>query len=130
MAIFSQFARVVEPSGEPMRVRTALGLINQVRSEVLSQHDEDFDAETRWAVQWFDRYGFDEGPFGEAEKLFTATATSLDGVKRAGIVASRAPMVWLIHPDDLNPEWDPATDTRTPVWEITVQLIRALGEGG
>jgi len=130
MAIFSRFARVLEPSGEPMRVRTALSLINQVRIQVLSEQDDEFDAATRWAVQWFERYGFDEGPFGEAEKLFTATATSLDGLRRDGIVATRAPKVWLIEPSDLRANWDPITDTRIPVWEATIHLLRTLDQGG
>jgi putative DNA methylase len=130
MAIFSRFARVLEPSGEPMRVRTALSLINQVRIQVLSEHDDEFDATTRWAVQWFERYGFDEGPFGEAEKLFTATATSLDGLRRDGIVATRAPKVWLIEPSGLRANWDPITDTRIPVWEATMHLLRTLDQSG
>lgn len=130
MAVFSRFARVLEPSGEPMRVRTALSLINQVRIQVLSEQDDEFDAATRWSVQWFERYGFDEGPFGEAEKLFTATATSLDGLRRDGIVATRAPKVWLIEPWDLPDAWDPAMDSRIPVWEATMHLLRTLDTGG
>jgi putative DNA methylase len=130
MAIFSRFARVLEPAGEPMRVRTALSLINQVRIQVLSEQDDEFDAATRWAVQWFERYRFDEGPFGEAEKLFTATATSLDGLRRDGIVATRAPKVWLIEPSELPDSWDPITDARIPVWEATMHLLRTLDQGG
>jgi putative DNA methylase len=130
MAIFSRFARVVEPSGEPMRVRTAIGLINKVRSEVLSEQDDEFDAETRWAIQWFERFGFDSGPFGEAEKLFTATATSLDGVRRTGIVGTKAPNVWLLDPESLPASWDPVTDLKTCTWEVTMHLLRALHVGG
>ncbi len=130
MAIFSRFARVVEPAGEAMRVRTAIGLINQVRSEILSEQDDEFDAETRWAIQWFERYAFDVGPFGEAEKLFTATATSLDGLRRTGIVGTKAPNVWLLDPESLPTDWDPVSDLKTCTWEVTMHLIRALHFGG
>lgn len=130
MATFSQFARVVEPSGEAMRVRTAIGLINQVRSEILSEQDDEFDSETRWAVQWYERYAFDVGPFGEAEKLFTATATSLDGLRRTGIVGTKAPNVWLLEPESLPPDWDPVSDLKTCTWEVTMHLIRVLHFGG
>ena len=41
MAVFSRFAKVVEPDGEPMRVRTALGLINQVLETVLGEQEAD-----------------------------------------------------------------------------------------
>lgn len=130
MAVFSRFGQVVEPSGDAMTVRTALGLINQVRSEVLSEQEDEFDRDTRWAVQWFEEYGFDEGPFGRAEVLFTATDTSLDGLRRAGIVDSRAPKVWLIEPTDLPDGWDPLTDAHTPVWEVTMHMLKRLDVGG
>lgn len=129
MAIFSRFARVVEPNGAPMRVRTAISLINQVRSAVLSEQDDEFDAETRWAIQWFERFGFDTGPFGEAEKLFTATATSFDGLKRTGIVESRASSVWLLDPQALPAEWDPVAEVES-TWEVMMHLLRALHYGG
>lgn len=130
MAIFSRFSRVVEPDGEPMRVRSAIALINQVRSAVLSEQDDEFDADTRWAIQWFERYGFDTGPYGEAEKLFTATATSLDGLKRTGIIGSKAPDVWLFEPESLPSDWDPVADLKTCTWEVTMHLLRALHVGG
>lgn len=88
MAVYSRYAKVVEPDGSSMRVRAALGLINQTLDEVLTELDADFDPRTRWAVKWFEQFGFDEGPSGQADVLFTATATSLDGVKRAGIAGS------------------------------------------
>jgi putative DNA methylase len=130
MAVFSRFARVVEPDGEPMSVKSAISLINQVRSAVLSEQDDEFDPETRWAIQWFERYGFDQGAYGEAEKLFTATATSLEGLKRTGIIQSKAPNVWLIEPEALLPGWDPVTDLKTCTWEVTMQLLRVLHHAG
>jgi len=130
MAVFSRFGRVLDSEGASMSVRTAIGLIHQVRSEVLSEFDDEFDAETRWAVQWFEQYGFERGPFGEAEKLFTATATSLEGVRRSGVLASKAPSVWLLRPNALPVDWDPMSDPNVPVWEIAMHLLRSLDEGG
>lgn len=130
MAVFSRYAKVVEPSGEQMRVRAALGLINQVLDEVLAEQEGDFDAETRWAIKWFSQYGFDEGPFGDAETLCKATGTAINGMQRSGIVATKAPKVWLVSREDLPDGWDPATDDRVPVWEATQQLVKALADGG
>ena len=130
MAVFSRFSQVVEASGDAMPVRTALGLINQVRSELLSELEDEFDAETRWALQWFEECGFDAGTFGRAEVLFTATATSLEGLRRSGIIDTRAPNVWLRHPDDLPDDWDPEADSRTSVWEATMHLVKRLTGGG
>ena len=69
MAVFSRYARVNEPDGSPMRVRAALSLINQVLDEKLSQLEGNVSADTRFCVEWFKQYGFDEGPYGTAETL-------------------------------------------------------------
>lgn len=130
LAVFSRFDRVVEPSGEPMSVRTAIAMINQVRSETLTEQQDEFDTDTRWAVQWFEEYGFAEGPYARAEVLFTGTDTSFDGLRRAGIIDSRPSKVWLVRPDDLPDNWDPTVDSRMPVWEVTMHLVRSLDRGG
>ena len=69
MAIFSRYARVNEPDGTPMRVRAALSLINQVLDEKLSQLEGSVSPDTRFCVEWFKQFGFDQGPFGTAETL-------------------------------------------------------------
>ena len=130
MAVFSRFARVLEPSGEQMRVKSALALINQVLDEVLTEQEGDFDPTTRWAIKWFTQFGFDQGPFGDAETLCKATGTAINGMERSGILASRASKVWLLSRSDLRDDWDPANDDRVPVWEATQYLVKALDEGG
>jgi putative DNA methylase len=130
MAVFSRFAKVVEPSGEPMRVRTALGLINQVLDEVLAEQEGEFDADTRWAIKWFEQFGLDEGPYGQAEVLATATNTSIGGLREAGILRARAGKVWLFGRDDLPSDWNPTADRRTPVWEVAQHLVKRLEESG
>jgi len=130
MAVFSRYAKVIEPSGDSMRVRTALGLINQVLAEVLEAGEEAIDPPTRWALKWFEQRGFDEGPFGEAEVLATATGVAVDGLVREGIVRSVAGKVRLLEREELPDDWDPATDDRLSVWEATQHLVKALEEGG
>ena len=130
MAVFSRYAKVIEPSGDSMPVRRALALTNEALDEVLAEQEGDFDAETRWALKWFEQYGYDEGPYGAAEVLFTATATSLDGVRRSGIVGSKPGKVWLLAREDLPDGWDPAKDDRVPVWEATMHLMKQLETGG
>src|SRR6266508_1618627 len=110
MGVFSRFAKVVEPSGGSMRVRTALGLINQVLDEVLTEQEGEFDADTRWAIKWFEQFGLDEGQYGQAEVLATAANTSIGGLREAGILQARAGKVWLLGRNDLPADWDPAAD--------------------
>lgn len=134
MAVFSRYSKVVESSGKPMTVRTALGLINQILGDVLDEPGEDYDADTRWAVPWFKLHGFEEGDFGEAETFSKAKVTSINGLVEAGIVASGGGKVRLLRREELQEDWNPATDKRLTVWEATQHLIHALltdqGESG
>jgi putative DNA methylase len=129
MAIFTRYARILESDGTPMRVRTALALINQTLDEVLAEQEGDFDADTGWAVAWFDQFGFNDGPFGDAETLCKAKNTAIGGLQEAGLALARAGKVRLLRIDELPTDWDPLADQRLTVWESVHHLIRALNEG-
>lgn len=60
---------MLDAEGQPLTVRAALALINQVLDEALAEQEGDFDADTRWALAWFEQMGFAEGEFGVAEQL-------------------------------------------------------------
>ena len=130
MAVFTRYARVLDARGRPLAVREALALINQVLDEVLASQEGDFDADTRWALAWFEQVGFAEGEFGLAETLSKAKNTSVAGMVEAGILTSRRGRVRLLQPAELPADWDPATDPRLTAWEIVHHLIRALDTGG
>lgn len=128
MAVYSQYAAVLESNGEPMSVKTALTLINRQVDEVLG--GETFDPDTNFCLGWFDELGFGTGGFGNADVLARAKATSVDAVKSAGVIASDGGKVRLLKPDEYPADWDPETDNRTPVWEALHQLIRTYNAGG
>lgn len=126
MAVFSSYAKVIEPNGNPMSVRTALQLINQVLDEVTAEQEGEFDEDTRWAIAWYSEFGMDDGPYGRADDLSRAKNVSVEGLVRAGIVKSGAGKVRLLDRSELDANWDPTTDTRLTVWEVTQHLIRRL----
>ncbi|HLI44649.1 MAG TPA: DUF1156 domain-containing protein [Acidimicrobiales bacterium] len=126
MAIFSRYAKVVEADGRTMRVRSALTLINQVLDEILTAQEGDFDTETRWALAWFEEQGLDAGPFGKAETLSKAKNTAVNALVHAGILEASGNKVRLLARDELSATWDPATDDRLTVWEVTQHLIQTL----
>ena len=64
MAIFTRYARVLDASGAAVSVREALALINETLDEALAEQEGDFDADTRWALAWFDQSGFSDGEYG------------------------------------------------------------------
>jgi putative DNA methylase len=129
MAVFTRYAKVLDAEGKELRVRQALALINEVLDEALAQQEGDFDADTRWALAWFEQYGFTEGEYGVAETLSKAKNTALGGLAEAGIVVSKGGKVKLLRPEELPPDWDPQTDKRLTVWEMVHHLVRTLSLG-
>jgi putative DNA methylase len=130
MAVFSRYARVNEPDGSPMRVQAALALINQVLDEKLEGTTTHVSPDTRFCVEWFKQYGFDQGPFGTAETLSKGTDTSIVGLVRAGVVKSAAGKVKLLSVQDIPAFYDPEADDRTSEWEICLHLAKALQDRG
>jgi putative DNA methylase len=130
MAVFTRFSKVVDVEGNAMNVHEALAIINQILDEVLAEQEGDFDADSRWALSWFEQYGFMEGEYGVAETLSKAKNTSVSGLVEAGILASKAGKVRLLRPNELPDNWDPATDERLTIWEMVHHLIRVLESGG
>jgi putative DNA methylase len=130
MAVYTRYTKVLDAEGRPLSVRQALALINETLDEVLTEQEGDFDADSRWAVTWFEQSGFAEGDFGVAEQLSKSKVTDVAKMAQAGILSSRAGKVRLFKPEELPENWDPDTETRLTTWEIVHQLIRSLESGG
>lgn len=130
MAVFTRYAKVLGAGDELVTVRQALALINEIMDEVLAEQEGDFDADSRWALSWFEQFGFDEGEFGVAETLSKAKNTSVSGLVEAGILASKGGKVRILKPQELPEDWDPKTDSRLTVWEMVHHLIRILDAQG
>ncbi len=124
MAIFSQYSAVLEADGTPMRVKTALQLINRFLAE------DDFDHDTQFCLAWFEQLGWATGRFGEADVLARAKGTSVNGLQVSGVVESSAGNLRLLRWTEIPKDWTPEGDARTPVWEALHQLIRALNQDG
>jgi putative DNA methylase len=130
MAIFSQAKAVLNPDDSTMSVRDALIEINAALDEHLSQDEGAFDADTRFALTFFESFGYSERPYGDAEGLAVARNISVDGIVRAGILSAIAGKAWLLRREQLEDDWDPSCDDRPCVWEATQQLIKRLEVGG
>ena len=125
MAIYTSYSRVLNADGDNVGVKEALSLINQTLDEVLSAQEGDFDADTRWAIAWFDQFGFEPADYGIAETLSKAKNTSVQGLVDGGVVEAHQGKVRLLRPTELQPDWNPAADKRLSAWEALHQLIRA-----
>jgi putative DNA methylase len=130
MAIYSSAKAVLNPDDSQMTVREALIEINAALDEFLSQDEGELDADSRFALTFFESFGYKERDFGDAEGLAKARNLSVAGVAEAGILRSIAGKVQLLQRSDLPVDWDPAKDKRLCVWEATQQLIKRLEADG
>ena len=130
MGVFSRCKAVLEADDSPMTVKTALQLINRELDEYLGGIQGEFDADTRFAITWFEQNGLAAGDYGTANSIATARGISVDSVKHAGIVDSAAGKVRILKRDEIDAGWDPADDTHLTVWECCQHLIRELEQGG
>ncbi|MGC8492632.1 MAG: DUF1156 domain-containing protein [Syntrophobacteraceae bacterium] len=130
MGVYTRYSKVLDATGRQLSVREALALINQTLDEALAEQEGDFDADSRWALAWFEQVGYNDSEFGVAEILSKAKNTSLEGMVGAGIVSSRAGKVRLLRPDELPANWDPEKEKRLTAWEMVHQLIRVLEADG
>jgi putative DNA methylase len=130
MRVFTSYSEVIDAEGNAISVREALALINRALGEALIGQEGDFDADTRWALVWFDHSGFSPGEFGVAAQLSQSKVTSVEGMEAAGIIESGRGKVRLLRPDELDADWNPETDSRRTTWKAVHHLVRALESGG
>lgn len=130
MSIYSRYSKIIEQDGNPMRVKTALALINNTLGEILTEQEGDFDPETRWAIAWFEQNGTNDAAFGDADALCRAKNTAVNALVDAGIVKSGGGKVKLLSREELNADWNPQQDHRVVIWEMTQYLLKELQENG
>jgi putative DNA methylase len=130
MAIYTRYSKVLDAEGKALIVREAMALINQVLDETLAEQEGDFDADTRFALTWFEQQGFEEGEFGTAQVLARAKGTSVQGMVEAGILNAGRGKVRLLKSAELPANWNPEKDERLTVWECIHHLIKRLEAGG
>ena len=129
MAVFSRYAKVLEADGTPMRVRTALQLINQELDAFRRQPRVSLTPIPAFA--WPGSRKLASMPVSTAAPM-SSPAPRTRRLPDLSIRAcsNRRAQVRLLKPAELDPKWDPATDRRTNIWECTHQLIRLLNEKG
>lgn len=130
MGVFSRFRAVLESDDSPMSVKVALQLINRELDEYLGGIQGEFDADTRFAITWFEQNGLKAGDYGTANSIAQARGISVDSVKHAGIVESQAGKVRVLRRDELDDKWEPGTDQHLTIWECLQHLVRLHEKDG
>jgi putative DNA methylase len=124
MGVFSRYKAVLESDDSPMSVKTALQLINRELDEYLSGIQGEFDADTRFAITWFEQNGMSAGDYGTANNLATARGISVESVKHAGIIESSAGKVRILNRQELEQDWKPNEDKHLTIWECLQYLVQ------
>ncbi|MFB8765313.1 DUF1156 domain-containing protein [Nocardiopsis alba] len=130
MQIFSRYRAVLDQAGRPVGVELALRLINAALAEVMDEQEGDLDPESRFAIRWWDTYGWETAPFGEADKTARPLGIGVDDVMRAQVVTSQANKVQLLGSGQLDRNWLPNTDITPTAWEAVHHLVDRLVDGG
>jgi len=130
IGVFSRYKAVLEADDSSMSVKTALQLINRELDEYLGGIQGEFDADTRFAITWFEQNGNAKGEYGVADSVARARGISVESVKHAGIIKSSAGKVWILTRDELAEDWSPADDDHITVWECLQYLVRTHEKEG
>ena len=126
MGVFTAAARVLEPDDTPMTVRTAIALINQVRDEISGEEATGYDPDTRFCIDWFEAFGMERGESGDAITMAQAYDIGIGDLETAGVFSAQGGTARLRRRDELESDWDPATDKRLTDWECAQHLARVL----
>jgi putative DNA methylase len=130
ISVFSRYSRVREADGSDMSVRDALLLISQTLDEVLNEQETDFDPDTRFAVRWYQSFGWGKVDSGEADTLARATSISIPQLERGGIFEARGGKARLITPAELSGNWNPDDDPHVSIWEAVARLSGIMAKDG
>ena len=127
MGVYSRFSRVLEADGTPMSVRSALQIINQELDLYFTEQDGELDRDSRFCVDLYTQYAFNDMKFGEADVLARAKNTSVEKLAASGVLYAQKGVVRLLGRDEI-PE--KITSGDRIIWLLTQQLTRAMEKDG
>ena len=127
MGVYSRFSKVLEADGTPMSVRSALQIINQELDLYFTEQDGELDRDSRFCVDLYTQYAFNDMKFGEADVLARAKNTSVEKLRAAGVLYAEKGVVRLLTREEI-PE--KITSGDRIIWLLTQQLTRAMEKDG
>lgn len=127
MGVFSRYSRVLEADGTPMSVRSALHIINEEIDLYFNEQVGDMDSASRFCIDLYTQYAYNDVKYGEAEVLANAKSTSIPMLAANGILYAKAGIVHIVERDEL-PE--KSKESEEIIWLLTQQLTRAMAKGG
>ena len=127
IGVFSRYKSVLESDGQPMGVRAALQIINQELDSFYNEQEGELDRESRFCVDLFSQYAFNNIKFGDADILARAKNTSVQALAEHSVMLAAKGQVRLLTREEI-PEKVDAHEECT--WLLTQQLAHAMETGG
>ena len=127
IAVYSKYAKVLEADGTPMSVRSALQIINQELDIYFNEQDGELDKESRFCVDLYTQYAFNDMKFGDADTLARAKNTSVGIMASAGVLYAQKGVVHLLGREEIPQKVNTGENL---IWLLTQQLTRAMEMGG
>lgn len=127
IGVFSRFKSVLEADGTPMTVRAALQIINQELDAFYNEQEGELDRESRFCVDMFNLYAFNQMKFGDADILARAKSTSVQALADRGVLSAAKGQVRLLTREEIPEKVNP---NEVCTWLLTQQLARAMEKGG
>jgi putative DNA methylase len=125
MGVFSRFSVVLEADGTPMSVRSALQIINQEIDLYFTEQDGELDRDSRFCIDLYTQYAFNDMKFGDADVLARAKNTSVEKLASSSVLYAQKGVVRLLTRDDI-----PERIDREITWLLTQQLTHAMEKDG
>ena len=127
IGVFSRYKSVLESDGKPMSVRSALQIINQELDAFYNEQEGELDRESRFCVELFSQYAFNNIKFGDADILARAKNTSVQALAEHGVMAASKGQVRLLTREEVPEKVDAHEEC---IWLLTQQLAHAMETGG
>lgn len=127
IGVFSRYKSVLESDGKPMSVRAALQIINQELDAFYNEQEGELDRESRFCVELFSQYAFNNIKFGDADILARAKNTSVQALAEHGVMAASKGQVRLLTREEIPEKVDAHEEC---IWLLTQQLAHAMEKGG
>jgi putative DNA methylase len=108
-----------------MSVRSALQIINQELDLYFTEQDGELDRDSRFCVDLYTQYAFNEMKFGEADVLARAKNTSVEKLSARGVLYAQKGVVRLLTREEIPEKVDAEI-----IWLLAQQLVRALEKDG
>ncbi|MEZ4494697.1 MAG: DUF1156 domain-containing protein [Dehalococcoidia bacterium] len=145
MAVYSGFAEVLRQDGQRVTVREALRDINNAISAYRSERTSSFDPQTRFAIDFYEQFGFAAAPYDNATLLARAQGVGVDTLQDEMLLAAERGQALLVPPASYpagiaglerrfaGSAWEAcmrlATTLKDEGESATAALVRELGEG-